>query len=405
MYRTATRNVLSNRFSRRHNGMALAYGIIILSALLIMASLVVDYGHVQLVKQQCRATADACATAAAGALPNGVVAAQNAALNIAAANLIDGKPATLDINTDLEFGTWNATTRTFTVLTGAARSGANAARVAMHRTAARGNAVNLVFARSFGRETCNVNAMATAIYRPTRFAAVGLDFIKMGGNSTDSYSSLGGVVSPYLGSIASNGDITLSGSATVQGDAHPGVGKVVIGASHVSGNTAPLSAPLNYPVADPGTIRTINNNGYIPTWAMKNGAFKIGNQEVVTMPAGDYYFSDFYLGAGSTVNVTGPVNIYMYGNLTLSGHPMVAGNLPKNLKIFVVKGPNGEMPGTISLASGSDLYADIHAPLSVLTSSGNGAIYGSMVAKSISMTGNSALHYDVALRGGVELVQ
>src|SRR5207244_4051709 len=113
MYRTENRTA-----TRRRSGFALVYGIIIMSLMLILSSLAVDYGRVQLVKLQCQAAADASANAAAAELPNGISAAQNAAISIAAANLIDGKAAVLDPATDIEFGAWDAATRTFTVLTG-----------------------------------------------------------------------------------------------------------------------------------------------------------------------------------------------------------------------------------------------------------------------------------------------
>ena len=63
-------------------------------------------------------------------------------------------------------------------------------------------------------------------------------------------------------------------------------------------------------------------------------------------------------------------------------------------------------PGTsASLSGGSDLYADIYAPLTALSLSGNGNIFGSIVAKSIAMTGEAVIHYDQSLASGVMLVK
>ena len=50
-------------------------------------------------------------------------------------------------------------------------------------------------------------------------------------------------------------------------------------------------------------------------------------------------------------------------------------------------------------------YADIYGPQSRINMSGTGDIYGSIVGKSIDMTGNSAIHYDMSLGGGIRLVQ
>ncbi|MBA2706600.1 MAG: hypothetical protein H0U59_02200 [Gemmatimonadaceae bacterium] len=370
-----------------------------MSGLLLICSLAVDYGRVQLAKTQLRSAVDAAAMAAAGELPRGTQAVIDAAVTLASYNQVDGTPVMLNPSTDIKFGVWNAPSRQFTVLNGANRGSANAVQISTSR------AISAPFAQIYGGEACVVKASATALYRPGRFAAVGLDFIEMSGNSTDSYSSAGGSVSPYLGSIASNGTIKLSGNSSVKGDAHPGPGKTVIGASRVTGNTSSLPEPLNFPVADPGPVRTINNNASIPSWAMVNGSISLKSGQSITLNAGNYYIKDLSMTAGSTLNVTGPVNLYLWGSLTLHGHAVVAGNLPKNLKLYSVKGPNGEIPGAIDLNSGTSIYAEVYAPLTPITYGGNSSMFGSMVGKSIYMTGNTALHYDVTLRGGVSLVK
>ena len=64
--------------------------------------------------------------------------------------------------------------------------------------------------------------------------------------------------------------------------------------------------------------------------------------------------------------------------------------------------------GGVSIGSSSDLYATIYAPQSAVTLSGSGDLYGSIVGLSVSMTGSSAIHYDLALdpnNGAIGLVQ
>jgi hypothetical protein len=69
--------------------------------------------------------------------------------------------------------------------------------------------------------------------------------------------------------------------------------------------------------------------------------------------------------------------------------------------------PNGQAPGAVSIGSGTSLYANIYAPQSAITMSGNGDIFGTIVGKSVSMTGTSTIHYDLeAAKGGaIKLVQ
>jgi hypothetical protein len=45
------------------------------------------------------------------------------------------------------------------------------------------------------------------------------------------------------------------------------------------------------------------------------------------------------------------------------------------------------------------LYASIYGPTSAVTLSGTGDIYGSVLGKSVSMTGTSAIHYDLGIDG------
>ena len=70
----------------------------------------------------------------------------------------DGKAVVLDRSNDIEFGTWDDQSRTFSVLSGSAASSANAVRITGRRTAARGSAVSLVFAAVVGQRTCDVRA-------------------------------------------------------------------------------------------------------------------------------------------------------------------------------------------------------------------------------------------------------
>src|SRR5690349_7829892 len=114
------------RTSRR--GMVIVFAVLMLLALVGFCSLAVDYGRVQTAKTELQRTADAAARAAVANVSGGISNAQSAATNVAAANTANGAAVAL-ASTDIEFGTWNPTSRTFTVLSGAARSGANAIRI------------------------------------------------------------------------------------------------------------------------------------------------------------------------------------------------------------------------------------------------------------------------------------
>ena len=143
--------------------MSTLYIIGALVAMMMFTSLGVDVARVQVAKTELRRTADAAARYAASNIPNGVTSVQSAAKTEASANTADGSAVTLQ-NSDIEFGTWDTTARTFTVLTGTNRSNANAIRITAQCSAARGTGVSLSFARILGRSTCDVSAQAIAMY-------------------------------------------------------------------------------------------------------------------------------------------------------------------------------------------------------------------------------------------------
>src|SRR5207248_3567733 len=123
--------------------------------------LAVDFGRVQLAKTELQRSADAAARAAAGTLAQGISAARAAANSIAYANLVDGTHHVL-ATSDIEFGNWNETTHKFTVATSATLNSADAVRVTTGSTAARENAIPLLFAELMGQNTCDIHASAVA---------------------------------------------------------------------------------------------------------------------------------------------------------------------------------------------------------------------------------------------------
>ncbi len=152
---------------RNHrSGVSLVYVIITMSAMLLLASLAVDYGRVQLTKAQLEDAANAAARAGAAGLATDPSAAVSEATRIASLNTADGSAVALDPSRDIEIGSWDAGSRTFTRLTGDALYRANAVHVIAQRTADRNDAVPLLFARVYGRGFCDVHADAYALMIP-----------------------------------------------------------------------------------------------------------------------------------------------------------------------------------------------------------------------------------------------
>ena len=117
----------------RRRGSALVYITATLVAMLGFVSLAVDLGHVFLVRSELQAAADAAARYGVTGIADGVATAQTYAVNAGLENKSDGVGVVIALS-DIEFGNWDKSTRSFSVLTGAARSGANALRVTARRT-------------------------------------------------------------------------------------------------------------------------------------------------------------------------------------------------------------------------------------------------------------------------------
>jgi hypothetical protein len=390
----------------RRRGMAMWMVAVSMGVGLAVASIAVDYGRVQIAKTQLRMAADAAARAGITQIGSTVSNVQDLAATMAVANKCDGTAIALDKVNDIQFLDWDTTTRTYTVLTGASQNNANAIKVTCRRVGT--NGIPLNFAWMGGFSTCNANGSAIATLSPPKFGLVGLNYIKLSGNSTASYWSSTGVFAGNCGNIASNGNITSSINTTVKGAVWTLPGATISGITPYFRRT--LSAPLSYPNGSALPYNMTNNdNGLLPNGMVGNGNNVTINNKTYNIPAGNYVVNSFALGANSQLNFLGPVTLYCYGNVTLTGQALTDSTVPQNLKIVMIPNPNnGAAPGSVSLTSGTPLYADIYAPQSALTVSGNGAIYGTVVAKSIDITGSGDIYYDLSVdpsAGAVKIVQ
>jgi Flp pilus assembly protein TadG len=378
----------------------MVYTIAVMAVILGFGSFAMDYGRVQLAKTQLRVAADSAARAAAPALGS-ITNVQDLAAQYAALNTCDGLTVTIDKTTDVEFLAWDTTTRTYTVLAGAARTTADAVRVTCKRTGA--NGVPLLLTRTFGMNTFDVKASAIVAMIPPGFGLVGINYISLKGNSSASYWSSTGSFSGNSGNIASNGNITSTTNASIQGTIWTVAGATVSGITSNARRT--LTQPLSYANGSSAPYSaTTNDNGLLPSGVISANNWNIASNKTYSIPAGHYYVKNF--SCSGTMNLLGSVTIYCYGTFNLGGQGNTASNLPKNLNILMIPDPtNGSAPGAVSVSSGSAIYANFYAPQSDITLGGSGAIYGQVIGKSITMSGTSDIYYDLSLAGGSGVAQ
>ena len=92
--------------------------------------------------------------------------------------------------------------------------------------------------------------------------------------------------------------------------------------------------------------------------------------------------------------------IYFAGNVDISGNGVLnSNNQPGDLMLYGIQPPTNSSEH-VSIGGNSQITASIYAPGHDVTVNGsgtNGHVYGSIVGKTVTMTGVSNLHYDERL--------
>jgi hypothetical protein len=152
--------------------MVLVYVSVLLVVLVGFVSLSVDLGRVQLAQTQLQSATDAAARYGAFGLQNILYGQSAAASNAAVSgldNIVDGSPLVIQ-SSDVQIGYWDATHRTFTVVTDPTT--ANAVKVTAVRSAARGTAIPMTFLKLLGRSSFDIQASSVAMLTPGQSATM-----------------------------------------------------------------------------------------------------------------------------------------------------------------------------------------------------------------------------------------
>jgi len=244
---------------------------------------------------------------------------------------------------------------------------------------------------------------------------------------TDSYDSSQGTYAATVqttgGDIGTNGSLTMSGSSTIKGNAYL-VNVVTTGSCPTKTYTDSTSGGITGNGGSPtamGSPKTFTspsytnpspalttNTGYSNDVSLSPGNYNnvsVSGGKTLTISPGTYNFNSLKLSGGSVINVSpaGTVVIQIAG----AGSPSTAldfsggsisngGGSPGSFQIVY----NGS--ADIVSSGGSSSAAVVYAPNSDITMSGSSPWYGSIVGKSFTNSGGSAVHYDRSL--GTSLV-
>jgi hypothetical protein len=369
-------------------GAVLIQCLVLLTVLVGLTSLGADYGRVQLAKMELERCAVAAARAAGAKMLSDQSAARDLAVTYGGYNKVDGSALVIQRDNDVEFGHWDPAGGTFTPLTGSAAASADAVRVTARRTTARGNAVPLTFGALVGRASVDVSASSVVTATSTAVIGfVGLDSMTFGANLyAASYNSNAGAPGgANVGSSAmlgSNGLISLGNNADVMGGIVKGPAATVQSGTNlfVTGGQTTQPAPIAYPPTEPAPVPS-------------SGAF---NGTTLTLSAGTYHYSSMTFGIGGTITTSGPVTIYVSGNITATNRLTFDPYLdkPSNLRIRMIGS------GSINVQNDASGAAEIYAPGGSVTFQNNLTFGGAIVARSLYVKNNADIFRDTAADAG-----
>jgi hypothetical protein len=257
-----------------------------------------------------------------------------------------------------------------------------------------------------------------------------LDLTGNGTVSTDSYDSrlgtwdaqaanadAGGRYARGNGHVGSNSGIRFTGTSVhIRGNAIPGPLTPIdlSGAPDIWGDTMPREREIPLPPPSEEEFRKAvlaNDNAQLlpPLTSKKAGydekkmSLRPIGQEVVHLKGGTYFFTDIVLAGGASIVLDGPCRIYVTGEVDLTGGSLVnPGGAAPDCLIFAhpYPIPAGFIPSTkpIAINGGPGVAAGIYAPYRDVTVGGGPDYFGSIVGQDIHVNGDTAFHYDEALR-------
>lgn len=252
---------------------------------------------------------------------------------------------------------------------------------------------------AYGAQSRSITAV---VQLPTGFpfpaAMFGKESVSVTGQaSTDAYDSsenptYDALAATAEGNVGTNGtgagSITVSGNGDVNGDATVGPGANVASAITINGANASISGTKSAAASEVDLPDVT-----VPSGLTNLGAISKSSDGSYPIAAGTYQVDSISITSKASLQATsGPVILYVTGDITLAGKGVVtADNLPTNLIIYVA----GE--NTVHFSADAVIYAAIYAPESDVNLTGKGDFYGAVVGETIDNSGQGSFHYDKAL--------
>jgi hypothetical protein len=251
-------------------------------------------------------------------------------------------------------------------------------------------------------------------------------------DSRDPAKSTNGLYDPLKrqqdGDIATDGSILDASGAHVYGDVSTNSGTAT-GVANVTGvqrtdfyqAPIPIGAPA-WPSINPSpsTVTTTTTLTALPTKGAPLASYVLsaitlsgtqnltlaGNPDGISQTYIEIYVTGNISTTGNAQITVAPgvsATIYFKGNVDIAGNGMInSNNQPGDLLLYGVNPDPGVTPH-VNLGGNGQITAAVYAPGDDVTINGggnSGHVFGSVVGKTVTMTGVTNLHYDEALSSG-----
>ena len=359
--------------------------------LLVVGMLSVDVGQLHYQQSVAQTAADGMARYAVGGLRDGTWSSR-AADAAATAGLTASDYA-------LTRGFWDEAAGSFVPWVDGDAGSPNALRIQISAP------TELLFAAATGATTTTVYSEAIACRADldpkgaAGFGLVGLDSINTSGvvsvgsydsSANPSFASTSPTSSAGTGEavVGTNGHINSNGT-TIYGDVHMHDGQTITANQSSTGERATLEDTLTLP------------NESVPSDAIAMGNVSVSSG-TYSVPGGVYSVSSLNLGNSAEITCTGPVTIYLTGGASINGKVNTYQNLPDNLRIVQTSSAGIDLKAT---GHHEKFVADIYNPNGPVNVNGRVYFYGSIKAKSVSISGDIGIYMDTAdggYAGGAE---
>jgi Tfp pilus assembly protein PilX len=185
------------------------------------------------------------------------------------------------------------------------------------------------------------------------------------------------------GTVASNGNITLTNTAKVNGDVRYGVAATasIAPSAKVTGVVSSLRKPVSFPsVTLPATYTDLGDV-----------TMSSGTQHI---PGGTYVINNLNLSGTANIIWDGPVKLYIKSSYSVTQNVTIStyGNRAINRQLYFLP-----TCATATWSGTNVCVGDLYAPDTAFTISGSVEKFGRVIAKSITNNSTKGMHYDQSL--------